>query len=194
MKHSETKLIIIQNYIDYFTSNDDERKLMYENAYQYVKEDHVNELEDLTEVKQLKHRLAMVQDDLKVIRAFLQSEYLTKYFEKQTPMADKCWTHLNNIDIACDLSSNEALNWKPFNKQIDQFESYYMIRCDDPKRPSTILPDKHFELNNLIGLQNYLDICNANKLNYDLVIEEFDKNNEEVTENIYLINKNHLND
>ena len=48
MKQSETKLIIIQNYINYFTSNDDERKLMYENAYQYVKEDHVDELENLT--------------------------------------------------------------------------------------------------------------------------------------------------
>jgi hypothetical protein len=124
MKQSETKLIIIQNYINYFTSNDDERKLMYENAYQYVKEDHVDELENLTK----------------------------------------------------------------------QYEIYYIIRCDDPKRPNTILPDKYFELYDVYGLQNYLEICNAHKLNYDLVIEEFDKNNEEVTENIYLINKNHLND
>ena len=116
MKQSETKLIIIQNYIDYFTSNDDERKLMYENAYQYVNEDHVNELENLTEVKQLKHRLTMVQDDIKVIREFLYSKGLSKYFEMKTPMADECWTHLNNIDIACDLYSNESLDWKPFNK------------------------------------------------------------------------------
>jgi hypothetical protein len=75
----------------------------------------------------------------------------------------------------------------------NQCISYYMIRCDDAKRPSTILPDKHFELDDLRGLQNYLEICNANKLNYDLLIEEFDKNNEEVTKNIYLINNNHLN-
>lgn len=70
----------------------------------------------MTEVEQLKHRLAMVQDDIKVIREFLYSEQLSKYFKKQTPMADECWTHLNNIDIACDLNSNEALNWKPFSK------------------------------------------------------------------------------
>jgi hypothetical protein len=70
----------------------------------------------MSEVEQLKHRLAMVQDDMKVVREFLYSEHLSKYFKKQTPMADECWTHLNNIDIACDLSSNEALNWKPFRK------------------------------------------------------------------------------
>jgi hypothetical protein len=70
----------------------------------------------MSEVEQLKHRLAMVQDDIKVIREFLYSKGLSKYFEMRTPMADECWTHLNNIDIACDLSTNEALNWKLFNK------------------------------------------------------------------------------
>jgi hypothetical protein len=70
----------------------------------------------ITEVEQLKHRLAMVEDDLKVIRAFIYEQGLSETFQKPTPMADECWTHLNNIEITCDLSSTESLDWKRFSK------------------------------------------------------------------------------
>ena len=73
----------------------------------------------MTELEQLKHRLKMIEDDMKVVRAFVYKENLSKDFEKPTPMADECWTHLNNIDIACDLSSTESLDWKPFSKSTD---------------------------------------------------------------------------
>ena len=65
---------------------------------------------------QLKHRLAMIEDDLRVIRTFIYEQGLNETFQKPTPMADECWTHLNNVDIACDLSSNECLSWKLFSK------------------------------------------------------------------------------
>jgi hypothetical protein len=65
---------------------------------------------------QLKHRLAMIQDDLKVIRAFIYEQGLNETFQKPTPMADECWTHLNNMEIACDLSSEESLGWKLFSQ------------------------------------------------------------------------------
>ena len=65
---------------------------------------------------QLKHRLAMVEDDLRVIRAFIYREELNETFQKPTEMADECWTHLNNIEIACDLSSEESLGWKLFSQ------------------------------------------------------------------------------
>jgi hypothetical protein len=70
----------------------------------------------MNEVEQLKHRLAMIEDDLKVIRAFIYEQGLNETFQKPTPMADECWTHLNNIEIACDLSSNESLEWKSFSE------------------------------------------------------------------------------
>ena len=68
------------------------------------------------EVEQLKHRLAMIEDDLKVIRAFIYEQELNETFQKPTPMADECWTHLNNMEIACDLSSDESLTWKLFSE------------------------------------------------------------------------------
>lgn len=44
-KTEDLKLIIIENFIDYYTSNDKERELMKECAYNYVIDDHINELE-----------------------------------------------------------------------------------------------------------------------------------------------------
>jgi len=70
----------------------------------------------MNEAEQLKHRLAMIEDDLKVIRAFVYEQGLNETFQKPTPMADECWTHLNNIEIACDLSSEESLSWESFSK------------------------------------------------------------------------------
>jgi hypothetical protein len=69
----------------------------------------------MNEVEQLKHRLAMVEDDLRVIRAFIYREELNETFQKPTEMADECWTHLNNIEIACDLTSDESLTWTKFS-------------------------------------------------------------------------------
>ena len=70
----------------------------------------------MNEVEQLKHRLAMVEDDLRVIRAFIYRQELNETFQKPTGMADECWTHLNNIEIACDLTSDESLTWTKFSE------------------------------------------------------------------------------
>jgi hypothetical protein len=70
----------------------------------------------MTEVEQLQHRLRMVEDDMKVIREFIYANGLSETFQKPTPMADECWTHLNNINIACDLTSEESLTWNLFTK------------------------------------------------------------------------------
>ena len=70
----------------------------------------------ITEIEQLKHRLAMIKDDLDVIRSFIYSEQLDKtFFERPSKTSDECWTNLNNIEIACDLSTDESLSWKLFS-------------------------------------------------------------------------------
>lgn len=69
----------------------------------------------MTELEQLKHRLAMVNDDLKVLRNFIDQEGLTETFYKATNQAYEAQTHLNNIEIACDLSTDESLSWKLFS-------------------------------------------------------------------------------
>lgn len=70
----------------------------------------------MTELEQLKHRLAMVEDDLDIIRKFIHDEQLGKHFEKQSETSDECWHNLNNIEIACDLNSEESLGWTKFSK------------------------------------------------------------------------------
>lgn len=42
----KTKLMIIENFIDYFTSDDLEREAIKEAAWDYVQEDHCNEILD----------------------------------------------------------------------------------------------------------------------------------------------------
>ena len=62
------------------------------------------------------HRLQMVLDDVKVIRAFIYENGLEEVFQKATKNADECWTHFNNIEIACDEQSEDSLTWKTFTK------------------------------------------------------------------------------
>lgn len=45
IKTQKIKLMIIENFIDHFTSNETERLQMKETAFQYVEEDHVDEVE-----------------------------------------------------------------------------------------------------------------------------------------------------
>ena len=74
-------------------------------------------MQDLNEklIANLKHRLAMVQDDLDQIIEFIHRNGLTVTFAQPTDCCDECWTHFYNISIACDLSSDESLEWRKFN-------------------------------------------------------------------------------
>jgi len=66
--------------------------------------------------KQLKHRIAMIQDDLAEIRKFIYIKELVDKFHEPSQVSDEAWTLLNNIEIACDLTSDECLSWNLFNK------------------------------------------------------------------------------
>lgn len=70
----------------------------------------------MDKIQELEHRLAMVLDDIRVIRQHIYNQDIAESFEKPTGMAFECWTHFNNIEIACDLNSDESLSWKPFNQ------------------------------------------------------------------------------
>lgn len=70
----------------------------------------------LARVKELEHRLAMVKEDSAELQKFITENGMGERFERPTDMCDEAWSHFANIDIACDLKSNESLDWKPFNK------------------------------------------------------------------------------
>lgn len=70
--------------------------------------------EELGKVSELEHRLAMVADDLKAIREFIHGMGLDLAFKAKTYHADECWTHISNIEIACDLNDPASLTWNRF--------------------------------------------------------------------------------
>lgn len=81
------------------------------------KEISTNQTIQMTEVEQLKHRIAMISDDLNNIKRFILKNGLEDEFKKETESADECWCHIINIEIACNLEDDESLEWKPFNTQ-----------------------------------------------------------------------------
>lgn len=70
----------------------------------------------MNRINELEHRIAMIKEDSIVLQQYITNNGLDEAFQKPTEMSDDAWTHFANIDIACDLNSTEALDWKPFNK------------------------------------------------------------------------------
>ena len=70
----------------------------------------------LNKSQQLEHRIAMIKDDLDIVIKFIRDNQLEEAFKKESETADECWTNISNIEIACDLSSDESLSWKSYSK------------------------------------------------------------------------------
>ena len=66
----------------------------------------------MTKEQQLEHRLAMILDDLNKVREFISENNMGELFYKVSKDSVQGWTYINNIEIACDLSSDESLSWK----------------------------------------------------------------------------------
>ena len=62
------------------------------------------------------YRLQMIMDDLQAIKQFINENELDQVFQRPTKHSDECYTHFNNIEIACDINSNESLTWNKFYK------------------------------------------------------------------------------
>ena len=69
------------------------------------------------ELKELKHRLAMIQEDQFKLRKFIYENELYEKFMQPTDVSDEAWTLLNNIEIACDLTSKESITWGSYNEK-----------------------------------------------------------------------------
>ena len=69
------------------------------------------------------HRFAMIQDELKALREFIHSSSeLQAKFGEPSSYSDTALTHLNNIEVACDLEDSESLRWKPYTKAKKKYE------------------------------------------------------------------------
>lgn len=64
------------------------------------------------------HRLACIETDIKIIARHIKSfDLVDKAFQQSSlnddgsVFADEAWHNISNIEIACDLNSNESLDW-----------------------------------------------------------------------------------
>jgi hypothetical protein len=69
----------------------------------------------MTREQQLEHRLAMILDDLNKVREFISENQMGELFYKRAKYCDDGWTHINNIEVACDLDNDESLTWRLYD-------------------------------------------------------------------------------
>lgn len=74
MNTKEVKLMIIENFIDWFTTGDDERVLMKQAAQEYVAEDHVDEIK-----QSLTQWFKIMREDGTIQYATREGEYFYIY-------------------------------------------------------------------------------------------------------------------
>jgi len=108
MKNNEVKLMIIHNFIDWFTNNEEERNKLKNEAENYVNEDHVNEIEQAEPIPEF-----LAKMDWKLLRE--QKQYLLNTGIETEPMGGI----INLIDVIQDyavdslgLSEKKVFNFK----------------------------------------------------------------------------------
>ncbi len=64
------------------------------------------------------HRLACIEDDIKIIARHIKSfDLVDKAFQQSSlnddgsVFADEAWHNISNIEIACDLTDDSPLDW-----------------------------------------------------------------------------------
>lgn len=75
----------------------------------------MNNPRQLNYTQQLEHRLLMVKDDLAILRSFIYEQRLQEAMQRTSKLSgDEGFCTLLNIEIACDLTSDESLSWGMF--------------------------------------------------------------------------------
>jgi len=67
---------------------------------------------------------------------------------------------------------------------------YYKLECDSEKRPKNIYTDMYFNLNETEFLADLIYQLIKVDIDYTVFIEEFNEDNSEITNRIYLTNNN----
>lgn len=75
----------------------------------------MNNPKQLNYTQQLEHRLAMVLDEIKALSDYLDENNLMGVLNNPTKYSDEAWTHVINIEHACDLNNDESLSWRLYN-------------------------------------------------------------------------------
>lgn len=68
----------------------------------------------LNRVQSLEHRLARIAEDIAALRDYIEAKGLDDMFSDRTPHSDEARKHLQNIEMASDLSDDGVLSWTPY--------------------------------------------------------------------------------
>ena len=87
---------------------------MIDLAEQKIHKDNLERL--MQENFELKHRLACIADDIEIIDRHIQNNCNKRFkrpslLEDGSTHADQAWHNITNIQIACDLNSDDPLEW-----------------------------------------------------------------------------------
>ncbi len=124
-KTKEIKLMIIENFIEYYTTNDDEREAMKAEARTYVEEDHVDEIAQadfvdksnaerqnvIAKARQMLCELETDQDVVEAIRAIVNHPDQDQYVDWVEDIV--VWDKLSNT-YTCE----------EFLDEIDYYEGF----------------------------------------------------------------------
>lgn len=80
-------------------------------GFEYKIDEDTLKQEYFTPTEEMQHRMGVILEDMARLREFIEENGIGYVFDKATKYSDSAWTHLNNIEIACDLDDNESLNW-----------------------------------------------------------------------------------
>lgn len=127
-KTQEIKLMIIENYIDNFTTNDDERDTMKANALMYVEEDHVDEIAQsglsmlpterqnvITRVRHLLCELDTDEEVVEAVRAIVNHEDQDAYVDWVDGII--VWDKVSNT-FTCDEFLEEIEYYEGFENDL----------------------------------------------------------------------------
>jgi hypothetical protein len=141
----------------------------------------------------VEHLLA-IDVDGETIEYIIDGTHMREQVLKQLAMK------ASDQDLNTIMSERDAIHDRGRNSHFTPYKkpntiqapinAYYLFRCDDPKRPSWMPTDLHldlFEMERVIEIRRRLD---ADKVNYDLVVERFDPDTNSVLSNDYIVEKN----
>lgn len=83
----------------------------------------MNNPNQLNYTQQLEHRLKMIQDDINVLIDFIDESRMMEAMDKPTKYSNSALTNISNIEIACNLESDESLDWKTYNMNTINYDA-----------------------------------------------------------------------
>ena len=78
-------------------------------------------------------------------------------------------------------------------QNVGSIKVYYLFRCDDNRRPEKMKTDESYALDEHKKVYELKEQLDAKGINYDLLIERFDTESDEVLSNDYIVGENYKN-